>query len=153
MYRTAVVLAAVLATGCSFAMVDGPPSASAVANYRALGYQPPGCTTSKVVPAIDGVSALVFAIAGVAMLAEAGGAEYHAGAGGGSFVAGTGLVTIAIGGVQAASAINGSNKVDACREYLERVLRPKPDTTRSMGTPVRTPNSDTSLLVTSGSHR
>jgi len=93
----------VLATGCSFAAVQGPPPA--LPHDRALD-----CTSSPAVPILDGVVAAAAATAGIAVADQAG--PY-----GWARLAQTdeAVLLFGLGSAVAVSAITGAIRVRRCR--------------------------------------
>lgn len=110
--RTAALLLLIASTtGCSFALVNGPPSADLSEAYAERGIVP-NCTKSYAIPILDLASGVVLVSLGAAVLADDS-SEGNFGAGMG---AGLGFL---IGGVQLLSAGSGAGKVKRCRAFLE----------------------------------
>ena len=113
MPRLTILLLAALSSGCSFALVRGPPPPDVRDIYLEAGVAP-NCTNSMAVPSIDGILAGLSLPFGLYELSA------------GDAVA---LVDIVIGGMAVWSAIQGRQKVKRCQEFLSSlVIPPVPDT-------------------------
>lgn len=112
---SAIALASVLTTGCSFLFVQGPPQVTP-------GGEPPAtvlCTSSMAWPTIDfvlGASSLAFAATLAASEPEGGAFSVD--------VSGLAAVIWGLeGGAHLWGGVSGRKKVKACREYLEGELQ------------------------------
>ena len=129
--KLVAILVALMAGGCSWLMVAGPPQTpvaavgppSEVASIRS----PVGCTRQKFAPIVDtvfatlfGVGAAITAPVGVVVLATAGNDDYNQGFG--VILLGASLVYAAMATPFVLSARSGYRDVTACREAYVRAF-------------------------------
>ena len=99
-----VVAATVFQTGCSFLLVDGPPSAEKTREFHALEE----CTDSFRAPTVDTIAAVVLPSFGLLKMASLDGGD--------KVLAVPALLSVAL---FVPSAIWGYYTVGRCRRYLE----------------------------------
>ena len=122
MFRTFLLAASVVSlSGCSFLLVEGPPSASPQPGTRTQASEI--CTTSMLFPALDAVAGTPSTLFGGLMVAAVV-------VDNSLFTEGE-LLAMAAGSLVPGvlwlrSAWNGRKKVNACRGYLEDAVIPLP---------------------------